>query len=398
MIHTISIFARYFIWFVVMLLISTQTILAGLLHRSLTVSTIHGSVTVTDPLIIELIESPAMQRLKGLHQYGTRDIVFPHRIAYDRYIHSCGVFYLLYAHGASREEQVAGLLHDISHTVFSHATDPLFMGSHTRGAYQDTIHEQFLAQHGIADILEQYGLHVADISPKNPLFARLEQPAPALCADRIEYNLYSAYMDNLLSMPELDAIRHNLHFNGTDWYFDTHESAKKFALIPLHDTLFMWGSPVSILIDTWVSQLLKRALDLNIINHNDIAYGTDDALWHLLISHPDIIMQTFVAQIYHPHTFFSWCHLSDATATRLYMKFSGVDPLVMTEHGLILLSEMDPEFKSEFDTVKTLVREGYPVILHTTPNAPDSSDELDPRTTCVSCMNMHAHSTSKLLT
>ena len=43
-----------------------------------------------------------------------------------RFEHSLGVFALLRRLRAPRREQVAGLLHDISHTAFSHAVDFVF--------------------------------------------------------------------------------------------------------------------------------------------------------------------------------------------------------------------------------------------------------------------------------
>ena len=50
----------------------------------------------------------------------------------DPFEHSLGVYLLLRRLGADRREQVAGLLHDISHTAFSHAVDFLISsGSRT---------------------------------------------------------------------------------------------------------------------------------------------------------------------------------------------------------------------------------------------------------------------------
>lgn len=94
--------------------------------QPLTFETIHGSLVVDDPLAIELIQSPAMQRLKNIFQYGVNEFITPSRYPYTRFDHCLCVYQLLKMHNASRKEQIAGLLHDVSHTVFSHVSDMLF--------------------------------------------------------------------------------------------------------------------------------------------------------------------------------------------------------------------------------------------------------------------------------
>lgn len=43
-----------------------------------------------------------------------------------RYDHSVGVMLLIRMLGGTLEEQIAGLLHDVSHTAFSHVADYVF--------------------------------------------------------------------------------------------------------------------------------------------------------------------------------------------------------------------------------------------------------------------------------
>jgi uncharacterized protein len=112
--------------------------------ESLFFQTIHGDLIVDDPLALELIQSPVMQRLKYINQYGVNEFVLPAKTYhYTRFDHCLGVYQILKARGAPRLEQIAGLLHDASHTVFSHTMDVLFMGGMNKGSYQDSIHEDF---------------------------------------------------------------------------------------------------------------------------------------------------------------------------------------------------------------------------------------------------------------
>lgn len=345
------------------------------------VETIHGSLAVNDPLIIELIMSPAMQRLKNIRQYGTSDYVLKHEKSYTRFEHSLGVYYILCKNGTGRAEQVAGLLHDVSHTVFSHACDPLFMGDLTKGAYQDTIHEEFLEHYGIKDILAKYGFTVADVLPKNTHFRALEQEAPALCADRIEYNIYAAFMDNLLSREDIEIIRQDLHFDGHDWYFEHAQIAKKFALISLHQTVYMWGSPNGILVNNWTCQALKRALDIGLIEKEDIFYKlTDDQMWQKLNECKDSEIVAAMYKIMHCDLLFSWPKGDENKATiNLKAKFRGVDPLVKTNDGLVLLSNLDSEFKKNYELVKNSMQKGWNIVLLREPTRSPITDSLDPR-------------------
>jgi uncharacterized protein len=352
-------------------------------EQAIEINTIHGSLLVHDPLVIELINCPAMQRLKKIRQYGIVDYVLIHNIEYNRYDHSLAVYFILHKHGAPRVEQIAGLLHDISHTVFSHATDRFFMGDLTKGAYQDTIHEYFLERHGIGEILANYGLNVHDVSPKNTQFRALEQSAPALCADRIEYNIHSAYIDNLLPQTAIEKIHNELHFDGHDWFFDTIDSAKKFALIPLHDMAYMWGSPCIILVESWFTEIIHRALALGLIQIVDILFNsTDEQLWNLLNTSADNEIQNLLYKIQHYKQFFSWREGHEKDAITLKTKFSGVDPLVKTPAGLVPLSKLDSEFNIEYERMKKIMSTGWQVAIHNSPHPASKNYPWDPRRAC----------------
>ena len=86
------------------------------------ITTIFGTFEVTDSVLLELLETNAMQRLKGVQQAGICYFV-KDPYSFTRYEHSVGVCMLCRMFGASLQEQVAALLHDASHTVFSHVGD-----------------------------------------------------------------------------------------------------------------------------------------------------------------------------------------------------------------------------------------------------------------------------------
>ncbi|MBX9977735.1 MAG: HD domain-containing protein, partial [Alphaproteobacteria bacterium] len=121
--------------------------------KGIKISSVHGDFLINEPVLIDLINSPAFERLKKIRQYGTCDYGYPTNITYWRYDHCIGSMLLIRKYGGDLRTQIAALLHDVSHTAFSHSVDPLFMGGFTKGAYQDKIHTTFLKERGLEAIL-----------------------------------------------------------------------------------------------------------------------------------------------------------------------------------------------------------------------------------------------------
>src|SRR4030042_264193 len=82
----------------------------------------YGKFEIKHEVLQDVIRTGALQRLKGINQYGTFQFILP-KFKTSRFEHSVGVCHLLGRLGASVEEQLAGLAHDISHTAFSHVID-----------------------------------------------------------------------------------------------------------------------------------------------------------------------------------------------------------------------------------------------------------------------------------
>ena len=94
---------------------------------------IHGPIHL-DQLAIDLINTPEVQRLRGLRQLGATHLIFP-SANHTRFEHSIGTMHLareLGKHLGMGEEELelvtaAGLLHDIGHGPFSHATEDIMV-------------------------------------------------------------------------------------------------------------------------------------------------------------------------------------------------------------------------------------------------------------------------------
>jgi HD superfamily phosphohydrolase len=90
---------------------------------------VYGAVAATE-LEWQLIQSPPLQRLKGIKQLGLVDAVFP-GANHTRFEHSLGTMHMagLMARHLELEPldaakvRLAGLLHDLGHSAFSHAVE-----------------------------------------------------------------------------------------------------------------------------------------------------------------------------------------------------------------------------------------------------------------------------------
>lgn len=338
--------------------------------RSIVLDTLYGSFTITEPVLCDLLACPTVNRLRGINQYGIDAYVndFPE---YTRYQHSIGVMCLLRRFEASLQEQIAGLLHDVSHTVFSHVGDHLFGMTQkdnsmkdSKDSYQDSIHAWFIKNSEIVDILAHYGYTVDDIIHKNGMFLMLEQDAPDLCADRIEYNLYGGLIENRISRDDIDTIVNALRYSDGHWYFVDVQLARKIADVSLFLTEHHFGASWNGIINMWAAQLLQRALELNIISIDDIHFSVDDVVWNKINASSDASLLFLLQKLHNYKQHYKDVSNDDHYDYVIYPKFRGLNPLVNGDDGLLSrLCDGDRTYQAEFERVKNVLKNGRRIQL-----------------------------------
>ncbi|MBX7067082.1 MAG: HD domain-containing protein [Parachlamydiales bacterium] len=324
------------------------------------IDTFYGPIEVEEPLVLELIDSPAFQRLKEIHQYGV-SYYTTHKEEYSRYDHSIGVFAVLRLKGASLNEQIAGLLHDVSHTAFSHVGDWIFGKEHKENDYQTSIHAHFLEESGLAAILNRYEISVDQILPEEELFPALECPLPNLCADRIDYNIQGAYYQGFITYEEGLAILNDLAFIDRRWVSSRPELIKKLTYFSLFMTQDCWGSPRNHLESRWLADAILRGIDLGCITLADIHFGTDQLIWDKLFSQDDPEIQKSMNRILHEGSCFSLTE--DGPDLVIKPKFRGIDPWILVDSKWVRLTEFDDEVREKFAKTKQIIQNGWYVRL-----------------------------------
>ncbi|MCB9493653.1 MAG: HD domain-containing protein [Epsilonproteobacteria bacterium] len=329
------------------------------------VYTQYGSFDVTEPVLIELFEHEVMQRLKHIQQYGVFRFSTPELEDFTRYDHSVGVWALLRRFGAELDQQIAGLLHDASHTVFSHSIEPFFKRKDAESSYQDTIHAWYLAQQGVNEVLERHGYCIEQIMPDDHIM--LEQPLPGLCADRLEYNLRAGLDSGMITLGDMPAMLAALRYEDGQWFFTDAAMARKLADVSLYYTQHVWGGPVNYLNNEWLSQAIARAVEIELINFDDIHFSHDDTVWQMLQQSDDEVIAGILHKITTCRDSFELCEPCDAHMTGC-SKFRGLNPLIRTidEHGqevFVRLVDVDQAYAEAFDTAKNNLKQGWGIRL-----------------------------------
>ncbi len=325
------------------------------------VDSFYGPLDIEEPVLLELLASPAMERLRHIHQYGLAYYI-SHKEEYTRYDHSVGVFALLRKCGAPLEEQIAGLLHDVSHTVFSHVGDWLFDRQHEETDYQNSIHNSYLALSGIEEILMRHGYTTSSICPDKETFVMLEQPLPSLCADRLDYNIQGAYFQNFLTKEECLTLYENLSFESGCWLTEQIDLLKKLSRFSCFMTKDCWSSPLTSTSSVWLAQALRQGLDTNLLSLDDIHFGYDDDIWNRLSHAEDPVIKKLMYMITHAEKFYTETDSENASVVYRF-KCRGIDPWIVHENKIIRLSSIDQELAQELLSLRAKAEAGWAISL-----------------------------------
>jgi HD superfamily phosphohydrolase len=240
--------------------------------------------------------------------------------------------------GASLQEQLAALLHDVSHTAFSHVIDYVY-GEHDSQCYHEVMKEAYVAHSDLPELLARYGYDWRHLLGEHQ-FPLLEQPAPALCADRLDYFLRDSFDLGLASWEDIQRVLERLVVHQgriavadkvtARWIADTYMAADHAS----------WASFREVGLYELCARAIRRGLETGAIVQDDL-WGTDAQVWRKLQTYPDERLQELLALV-SPQTRFVW----DEHHPTFYVstKLRTVDPHVLCDGQLLLLSQVDPAY------------------------------------------------------
>jgi uncharacterized protein len=285
-----------------------------------------------DGLLEELLLSAPVQRLKGIHQGGACYLVCD-KWNVTRYEHSVGVMLLIRKLGGCLEEQVVGLLHDISHIAFSHVID--FVFDNRAEEYHEEIFEEVVEQSEIPSILSKYGLNYCDILLDHSQWTILEYPAPDLCADRVDYTLRDLYTYDVITRSEVDRFMQSLTVQDGKICVTNVEMAEWFTRTYYKEVHDFFMDPLNVYAYDRLAKTLKLALEKGILVHTDFM-RTDEEIVRLLENSTNEQVRRSFSRL-NPHV--QVCTNEEQYDIHLHHKVRLIDPTVAVDGHLFKASD-----------------------------------------------------------
>lgn len=314
---------------------------------------VYGVFEIEEPVILELLKSPPLLRLKNISQFGLPDkyYSFFNVRGYSRFEHSVGVMVLLRKLGASLEEQVAGLLHDVSHFPFSHVADWVFAdGKEGNEDFHHSLTGEFVKDGKISEILSKHGFSLERIFEEQN-FSLLEKEAPDLCADRIDYSIRQIKHWFRPSVVE-PSINGFTNYHG-EIIFSNKQAAKMFSKSFLNLQTKFWGGYESVKRYHLFSKALKIAMEEGLLQRKDFFENEK----HIL----KILEKSKVKEIDQILEILSNKRLKrqiKENGEKVFKKFRFVDPKVLVKGNLLRLSDLDSSFKKLIESRRAINNKG----------------------------------------
>jgi len=311
---------------------------------------IYGVYEIKEPVLLEIIKNSSLKRLKKVSQYGIPDKYY-HYKNYSRFEHSVGAMLLLRKLGATLEEQVAGLLHDISTLAFSHITDWVFAdGKKGVEDYHNSIHDKFVKRTNIPSLLVKYGFS-SERALNEENYSLLENKIPDLCADRVDYALREfKYWLNPSAVRKF--TKGLINYNG-EIIFNDIESAYVFSLNFLELQFQHWGSFEGVARYNYFSETLKIALEDGIVKENDF-YKTDPYVLKKLESSKNKKIKEILKML----SAKDLKYFKGNGEEKVYKKFRYVDPKVLVKGKLTRLSKISFKFEALLEKHRKINKKG----------------------------------------
>ncbi len=302
-----------------------------------------GEVTIDEPVIRDLLQSKPIQRLKKVTMAGFSVFLAENHPLmrfnpwFTRFEHSVGVYLLLRRYGATLEEQVAGLLHDVSHTAFSHIVDHVF-GREMQHDYHEHIFQEVLLSSEIPDILGKYGLDISYIIDLGR-FGLLEREIPDICVDRIDYFTRSMLDTIITRRWILERLEDITVFNDR-LVFKNIRGARSFAHKYLEANEILYCNALQATIYYKIAEILRLALEKGVIGEKDFL-SDDFTLYNKLCSDKElrdlIKLLNKVRIVEDNENYDLW----------VKSKVRYVDPHILVDNKLFRLSEIDSNFREK---------------------------------------------------
>ena len=305
---------------------------------------LYGSFEITEPVLLDVLHAAVVQRLRTVLQHGITGLIGITNPT-TRFDHSVGVMLLIRKVGAASgpanallKEQIAALLHDVSHTAFSHVIDYVF-GDHDGQGYHEGQKEPYIARSDLPHVLSMHGYDWREFLHEQN-FPLLEQPSPALCADRLDYFLRDARDLRLACDAEVQSAIASLAVYESRLVVTDLEMARWMGYTFIAADEASWANFREVGLYELAARAIRLGLETGALNEADLWRGDAEA-WATLQASPDPRLQAEI-RLVSPATGFEW---DAANPTFLIStKLRTIDPPVLLNGSAYPLSTLDATF------------------------------------------------------
>ena len=306
---------------------------------------IYGAIEITNPLLIDLINSKPFQRLKKISQDGAAHFIQPHRNV-TRFEHCIGAWYLSSRYNRPLEEQIASLLHDLPHTAFSHVIDNVVEDKNHE--YHDRFLEKVILDSEIPQILEKHQTSLDKILAKES-FPLLNNNLPDISVDRWDYFMRDGYSGNLIPKETIALFLNNIKEKDEKFYFTDIRVASLFSILFMNCSRLLWLDPSSHGSFFLLAEAIKTALKKEYITEQDF-FTNDDILMEKLRQTNDPEITTYLERL-KPNKEFHYAP-KDQAEFYGFNKTRSVNPWVLQDNKLQQLSSLVPGLQEYFAEFK----------------------------------------------
>ena len=240
---------------------------------------VHDYIHVRHQLILDLIDSKEVQRLRRIKQLGTTQYTF-HGAEHSRFAHSLGVYELArkicdrflrnYPEEWDDSERLvtlcAALLHDIGHGPFSHTFEKIFNTDHEELTTQIILDEESEVNQILRRVSPSFPNEVASVITgeyPNPQVVQLI--SSQIDADRMDYLQRDAYYTGVTyGMFDLSRILRVIrpYKDGISFQYQGMHAVEDYIVRRYQMYMQVYFHPVSRGMEVTLDRMLTRARDL----------------------------------------------------------------------------------------------------------------------------------------
>ncbi|MEF2175605.1 MAG: hypothetical protein V3575_03970 [Candidatus Absconditabacteria bacterium] len=278
----------------------------------------------------------------------------------SRLDHSYGVALIIWNFTKDPKQTLAGLFHDISHTVFSHVGDFLLGDQINQESAEKYTTKIIREDKIILSELNNLNIKIDEIDDYTK-YTIADNHGPKLSADRLEYTLSTPIGMGTTSLLEIEEIYNNIvilknEIGEDEMGFENFELGEKLGLLSIENDSVYFSSYESTISMSFASQILKYLLENNLIKSLDLYYLNEKELIDLILGSNDnylIGMWKYYTNM-NKYKIYNNKNISDYFCVSGKNKKRYIDPLIKTQDGNLRLSKISREFSHIINHHKTL--------------------------------------------